>query len=153
MKKITLIIAILTLLFCGFTQNVWAVDFYHTVWGMRQAVEGRIGTAIWSDGDLIVLMWKQNAGYAFAVVNKNGKLVDDILKMANATGTSYKTAVEFIKFLEHNDFNRIYPNDLPNQFTNLLLSQFILSVISGSRSFITPIIVPIDIKIFEEKVS
>jgi len=123
--------------------GIWAVDFYHTLSGMRSAAQGAPGTAIWSNGRLLVYMWQQGAGYAFAVVNEAGDPVDDLLRMVNGNGMSVRTAAEFIRGLEANGYARISPEQLPLTWSQMLLSYLAAAVSGAGRSLITPLLIPV----------
>lgn len=123
--------------------GIYAVDFYHTLAGMRAAAQGQPGTGVWSNGQLLVYMFQHGAGYGFAVVNQNGQPVDDLLRMVNGNGMSVRTAAEFIRGIEANGYTRLTPDQIPLTWTQMLLSYFAAAVSAGSRSLITPILLPI----------
>jgi len=128
----------------GATQGgISPVDFYHTLSGMRAAMRGDVGTAIWQSEQLLVYMWQQGSGYAFAVVSKAGEPREVLAAMGNGNGMSVKTAADFIFQLEKNGFAKITPNDVPLTWTQFLLSYCAAVITSGSRSLITPLIIPL----------
>lgn len=125
------------------TGGIQAIDFYHTLAGMRAAAQGQPGTAVWGNGQLLVYMFQHGAGYGFAVVNQSGQPVDDLLRMVNGNGMSVRTAAEFIRGLEANGYTRLSPEQIPLTWSQMLLSYFAAAVSAGSRSLITPLILPL----------
>ena len=142
MKKVIMIVPILLMVILAFFASAFPVDFYSTVAGMRAAASGRSGTAIYASHNLYVMMWPYRGGYAFAVINQAGDVVDDLARMVNATGTSIYTMSDLVKWMESNGYKRVMPETLPVGIGQVLLSQVMAAVASGSRALTTPLIIP-----------
>lgn len=141
MKKLTIFILLLALLSLA-CASVYPLDFYATVAGMRAAAAGKTGTAIYEGHNLYVMIWPYRGQYAFAVINQNGDVVDDLLRMVNANGVSVFRISDLIRWMEGNGFRQVDPNALPVNITSVLLSQAMAYIASGSRALITPVLIP-----------
>lgn len=141
MKRLSTLIILLGLLSLA-CASVYPLDFYSTVAGMRAAAAGKSGTAIYAGQNLYVMIWPHRGQYAFAVINQNGDIVDDLLRMVNANGVNVFRMSDLIKWMESNGFQQVGPKSLPVSVTSVLLSQMMAYVANGSRSLITPLIVP-----------
>lgn len=130
------------LLMLALIASAFPVNFYNSLAGMRSAAAGRAGTAIYEGRSLYVLIWPYRGGYAFAVINQTGDLVDDLARMVNATGTDIYRMSDLVKWMETNGFKRVLPEALPVGIGQVLLGQVMGAVASGSRALITPLILP-----------
>uniref|UniRef100_UPI002ADD642B hypothetical protein n=1 Tax=Bellilinea sp. TaxID=2838785 RepID=UPI002ADD642B len=57
---------------------------------------------------------------------------------------------DLIKWMESNGFRQVDPKALPVNITTVLLSEMMAAVARGSRSLITPILIPADILDFDK---
>ncbi len=140
MKK--LIIIILLFLLFVFGASVWPVGFHSTLTGMRAAAADKPGTFIYAGQGLYLLSWPHQGGYAFAVINQRGDLVDDLARMVNGTGTSIYKMSDLIKWMESQGWQRISGAQLPVSIGQVLLGQVMWSVIQGSQALTTVVILP-----------
>ncbi len=141
MKRLSILMLLIGLvsLACA---SVYPLNFYSTVAGMRAAAAGRSGTAIYEGHNLYVMIWPHRGQYAFAVINQQGDLVDDLLRMVNANGVNVYRMSDLIRWMESNGFRQVDPKALPVSITSVLLSQVMAAVANGSRALITPLILP-----------
>lgn len=144
MKKLIIAVLLFSLcpLFGAATRGLGAVDFYSTLSGMRMAMRGDVGTAIWGNEQMMVYMWPQGTKYAFAVINRNGLPVDALREFSGYMMNVYK-ASDFVQQLEANGYKRLSPNDIPLTWTQFLLSYAAAAISAGSRSLITPLVIPV----------
>lgn len=141
MKRLSILVLVLALISLA-CASVYPLDFYSTVAGMRAAAAGRSGTAIYEGHNLYVMIWPHRGQYAFAVINQQGDVVDDLLRMVNANGVNVFRMSDLIKWMEGNGFRQVDPKALPVSVTSVLLSQMMAYVANGSRALITPLIIP-----------
>jgi hypothetical protein len=149
MKRLSIFILLLALISLA-CASVYPLDFYSTVAGMRAAAAGKSGTAIYAGQNLYVMIWPHRGQYAFAVINQQGDVVDDLLRMVNANGVNVFRMSDLIKWMESNGFRQVDPKALPVNITTVLLSEMMAAVARGSRSLITPILIPADILDFDK---
>ncbi len=140
MKK--LIIPILLFLLFVFGAAVWPIGFHSTLSGMRAAAADKAGTMIYAGQGLYMLAWPHRGGYAFAVINQSGSLVDDLAQLVNGTGTDIYRMSDLVSWLERQGWQRISGAQLPVSIGQVLLGQVMWSVIQGSRALTTVIILP-----------
>lgn len=140
MKK--MIIPILLLLALLFGAAVWPIGFHSTLSGMRAAAADKPGTMIYAGQGLYMLAWPHRGGYAFAVINQAGSLVDDLAQMVNGTGTDIYRMSDLVRWMESNGWQRISGAQLPVSIGQVLLGQVMWGVIQGSRALTTVIILP-----------
>ena len=142
MKKFLRILFVILVLLGSFAAAVHPLSLYDTIRGMQGAAAGRIGTAIYEGNGLYVMMWPARGQYGFAVINQSGDLVDDLAKMVNGNGTTVWRMSDLVRWMESNGYQRIDPRSLPVAISQVLLSQFMTAVAAGSRSLITPLLIP-----------
>lgn len=136
-----IVFALCPLVFGAVQGGRGSVDFYHALTGMRAAMRGEAGTAVWGNEQTLVYMWQQGTRYAFAAVARNGAPVDTLKELGAVRMNVYK-ASDFVRQLEANGYTRLSPNDIPLTWAQFLLSYAAAAISAGSRSLITPLILP-----------
>lgn len=139
MKKVIPILILIALLFGA---GAWPVSFYRTVNGLRAAAADAPGTFIYSGNGLWLIGWPQGKGYAFSVLSQAGDVTSNLLKQANATGTTIYTMADLVKWVEAQGWQRTLGRDLPPPIRQTLLGYTMAAVASGSRTFITVMAIP-----------
>ena len=154
MKKRLLILIIFALLATLFS-GIFPVDLLNTVSGMRAAAAGRAGTAVYAGNGLYVMVWPYRGEYAFAVLDQAGQASDALQQMVNANGINVWSLSDLLKWMEGHGFSRIDPKLLPAGIGQALLGQFFAGVAAGSRTLITPLLVPagaLELPIYQQPV-
>ena len=138
MKKLLFVVLMAGLLFGA----AWPVSFYRTVNGLRAAAADAQGTFIYSGNGLYLIGWPQGKGYAFSVLSQAGDVTSNLLKQANATGTTIFTMSDLVKWVEGQGWQRTLGEDLPPSIRQTLLGYTMAAVASGSRAFVTIMVFP-----------
>jgi hypothetical protein len=141
--KITKIVLTLIVLALAAFAAIRPLGFYSTLGGMQSVVRGDPGTFAWTNNNLIVMAWQQGSGYAFTVSTATGDVLADLKKFVNGNNTTWKTFIDFSKWLEAQGYRAIGPSEIPMQISMTINSYSLLMVATGARALPNLMILPI----------
>lgn len=138
----TILSLVLALMFtsCAAVQ-VAPLDISATIDGMKSAAVGAPGTWAFTKAgtDFVVLGWAQNSRYAFILLDKAGQL-SQLQKLCHANVCNWRTAADFVSWLEANGWASIPAGALPLSLTEAIKTSAFQAMLGR---LYTPLLVPI----------
>lgn len=122
MKRFVSLVLLIAVLIGAVFGGANFLSMQETIRGMRSAMNGASGTAIFEKSDLYIFMFPSGRGYAMSVITKYGDPVSNLEELGTAVKQGAAEAAERINYLTGNGWKQISKNDLPPHVIGMLSS-------------------------------